>query len=67
MSYARKAVGSVKSIAHGPTGTCSKLVIARFNPVTNLCRLHWAVPLSGLETTLITPLHTPVLVKVTIR
>ena len=27
MSYARKAVGSVQSIAHGPAGTCSKLLI----------------------------------------
>ena len=44
MSYARKAVGSVNSIAHGPAGTCGQLIIAWFYSVINLCRHHWAEP-----------------------
>ena len=50
MSYARKAVGSVNSIAHGPAGTCSKLIIARFCSAINPCRHHWAEPLCDMET-----------------
>ena len=50
MSYARKAVGSVQSIAHGPAGTCSTLVIARLNLAINACIHHWEEPLGGMET-----------------
>ena len=55
MSYARKAVGSVQSIAHGPAGTCSTLVIARLNLAINARIHHWEEPSAPWKPALITP------------
>ena len=50
MSYARKAVGPVQSIAHGLAGTCSTSVIAGLNLAINVRIHHWGEPLGAMET-----------------